>query len=261
MKIRPKIGVTGPRHGGAVAWFFTALAIYRVGGSPRRLMPGHKTAVDELDGLILGGGADLDPSLYRAEPAAEVIDAFKKERPSRHRRLLSFLALPLVYLLRRIFSIKEAVSPDGERDAFEIDLLKQTLNQKKPILGICRGAQLLNAVLGGSLHPEIRGFYIETPYVRSVLRRKRIHIVKGSRLASILPRPSYWVNSLHHQAVHDVAPQLRVAAREDTQLVQAIESPEAPFILGVQWHPEFLPHAPSQQAIFRALVKACRQSV
>ncbi|PAW76533.1 MAG: hypothetical protein B9S32_14910 [Verrucomicrobia bacterium Tous-C9LFEB] len=73
------------------------------------------------------------------------------------------------------------------------------MDQGKPVLGICRGAQLINVVFGGSLHPEIRGLYEETTYVRSVLRRKKVHIVPNTRLSQLLPRGKYWVNSLHRE--------------------------------------------------------------
>jgi putative glutamine amidotransferase len=157
--------------------------------------------------------------------------------------------------LRRNFSLSGPAVCDAARDAMELSLVRACLEKGKPVLGICRGAQMLNAALGGSLHQEIRELYTESPYIRSVFPRKRIQIVADSLLASILPRPVYWVNSLHHQAVHQVAPGLKVVAREDNELVQAIEFPGHPFVLGVQWHPEFLPQASTQQAIFRKLIQ------
>ncbi len=255
----PRIGVTGPRRGGVVAWLFTALAIYRAGGIPRRLQPGEDLDISTLDGLVLGGGADLDPKFSRVETSTEVIQAFATASRTPHHRLMAWIALPLIYLLRRIFSINEIISPDLERDEFEIAILQAILEQRKPVLGICRGAQLINAVFGGSLHPEIRGFYDETTYVHSVLRRKKIHIAPNTRLSRLLPRGAYWVNSLHHQAVQDVGPLLKISARESNGLAQAVESNDNRFILGVQWHPEFLPHAPSQLVLFRTLVKEAQR--
>jgi putative glutamine amidotransferase len=252
--IRPRIGITGPDRGGRAAWFFAALAVYRAGGFPRRVTCRHQLSMAELDGLVVGGGMDLDPSLYGGE-VQPVLEEIRHSPPTSRHPFIERWVLPVIYLLRRLFSVKTPVWADRPRDDMEVALVKEALAQNKPILGICRGAQLLNAALGGSLHQEIRGFYTETPYIRSVLAKKRITIVPNTRLASLLPRSFYWVSSLHHQAIHHVAPGLRVAAREDSLLIQAIEYPDKKFVFGVQWHPEFMPHAPSQQILFQHLIQ------
>lgn len=259
---RPLVGITGPDRGGTAAWWCTALAVYRAGGSPKRIRPEKRLPLDTLDALILGGGVDLDPSLYGGEQS-DIAESIQKTTSTSRHPLVARFSLILIYLLRRLFSLKHPSSNDPARDAMEVILTREALAQKKPVLGICRGAQMLNAVLGGSLHREIRGFYTETPYIRSVLPRKKVFIMPGTVLASLWPLPDYRVNALHHQAVHQLAGGLIVSAREENGLIQAIEDPSRPFVLGVQWHPEFLPHMRHQQLMFVRLVRcalARRQS-
>lgn len=255
---RPVIGVTGPDRGGLAAWFFSALAVYRAGGRPKRIRPEQPFSMDELDGLIVGGGVDLDPVLYGGEDS-NVLEEIGKNSIRERRPLLALLVFPLVYLLRRILSLKHPLTKDPARDALEISLVREAMAQKKPVFGICRGAQMLNAALGGSLHREIRGFYTETPYIKSILPRKKIVVAPESLLASLWPLGTYRVNALHHQAVDRVAGGLKVAAREENGLVQAVEHLSLPFFLGVQWHPEYLPHIRCQQVLFRRLVDAARE--
>jgi putative glutamine amidotransferase len=208
----------------------------------------------QMDGLVIGGGVDLDPALYGGEPG-KMAEEIGRSADRTKRPVLGRLLVPFVYLLRRMLSSRNAVLIDRARDKLEAALISEVLAQKKPVLGICRGAQMLNAVLGGSLHQEIEGFYVETPYLRSVLPRKRIRVTPASRLASLWPDGTYWVNSLNHQAVDRIAAPLRIAAREENGLVQAVEDPSASFVIGVQWHPEYLPHMRSHQRLFRELVK------
>lgn len=258
LKQRPVIGVTGPDHGGLAAWIFSALAIYRAGGRPKRIRPCNPASIAGLSGLIIGGGVDLDPALYGGENS-DVLEEIGKSSAKEKRRLLAMIVFPLVYVIRRLLSLKHSVAKDPARDSLEISLVRDAVAERKPVLGICRGAQMLNAALGGSLHREIRGFYVETPYAKTILPRKKIIVVPKTLLASVWPLGVYRVNSLHHQAVDRVAPDLRIAAREENGLVQAVEHLTLPFFLGVQWHPEYLPHVRSQQAIFHRLVDSARE--
>ena len=124
------------------------------------------------------------------------------------------------------------------------------------MLGICRGAQLLNVYFGGSLYQNLKEFYIETPQVRTILPKKRIRIASDSKLADILQTTLCRVNALHKQAIKKTGDDIRVSAREPNDVVQAIEHTKLPFVLGVQWHPEYLPHIRAQRSLFRSLVAA-----
>jgi len=250
---RPVIGVTGPDRGGLAAWWFTALAVRRAGGRPVRIRPRRPVAISRLDGLIIGGGADVSPRLYGQD---------RQPRPSRMtdrttsgwRRLLGLALFPLLFLVRRILTTKHG-GPAPARDALERELIGQALARDLPMLGICRGMQLINVALGGSLHQHIEGFYEEYPAIRSVLPRKRVEVRAGTRVAGLLGAGDTWVNALHSQAVDRLADGLAVAAAEQNGIVQALERSDGPWLVGVQWHPEYLPQRRRQQALFRDLVE------
>ncbi|MCC5875259.1 MAG: gamma-glutamyl-gamma-aminobutyrate hydrolase family protein [Candidatus Sumerlaeia bacterium] len=254
---RPLIGVTGPDRGGFPAWVFTWLAVRRAGGKPIRLRPMRYTKGNPLppiDGLIIGGGADVHPGLYGGQ-ILEFMDsatppAGKRTLP----RLLSWIMAPLVYLLRRFLSLSSG-SIDEARDEFEDRCLRHALESDCPILGICRGAQFINVHFGGTLHADLAGFYGEVGRVDSVYPRKRVNIRKGTRLQKILRRNRARVNSLHKQAVNDLGKGIRVSARDESGVIQAIEHTGLPMVVGVQWHPEYLPFLRSQLRLFRALVR------
>lgn len=253
MSGRPVIGVTGPDRGGLAAWWFTALAVRRAGGRALRIRPRKPIGIDRLDGLIIGGGADVSPRLYGQRPhqrAGQMTD----RSVSGWRRILGFVLLPLVFVLRRLLTTKHG-GPSPNRDRLEKTLIEQARQRRLPILGICRGMQLINVTLGGSLHQHIHGFYEEYPAIRSVLPRKCIDVQPSSHLAELLGPDRTWVNALHSQAIDCLAEGLIVSAREANGIIQAIEHPDAPWLLGVQWHPEYLPQRRRQQALFRELVR------
>lgn len=219
MARRPLIGVTGPLRRGNMAWYFTAWAIYSCGGVPQRLQPNIRAIPSNLDGVVIGGGDDINPVLYD-EPDDQ----------------------PDVY--------------DAERDAFESEVIEFALTGREtPLLGICRGAQLLNVLLGGSLFNDIRHMRERTSNRDTVLPLKPVKLEPGSRLSEIIATESCPVNSLHHQAIHRTGRGLNVVARDQDQIVQAIEHPDHEFLFGVQWHPEYLPYLPAQRRIFQRLVQ------
>lgn len=147
---------------------------------------------------------------------------------------------------------------DPARDELEQALLRDAERRGLPVLGICRGAQLMNVLAGGTLHRDLANFYREEPQPWTVLPRKRVEVEAGSRLAEVLGVSRPLVNSLHRQAVNDLGADLRVCARESNGVIQAIEHPERRFWLGVQWHPEFLPQETEQRRLFTKLVEAAR---
>lgn len=218
---RPAIGVTTSRQGGWRSYLLHRLALARVGARGVRLVAGDRLPVDRLDALVIGGGDDIGAELYGGQVLPDV----------------------------RI---------DPERDKLELKLLEWALPLGLPVLGICRGSQMINIALGGSLHTDIYQVYVQAPRMRTVLPRKTVRIVEGSRLDKILRCNPCQVNALHHQSVDRLGRGLRVVAQDEAGIIQATEGTEANFLLGVQWHPELLPFRGSQQRIFAALAQAAR---
>lgn len=216
---RPLIGVTTSDYKSRLAWFFDWLAVWRAGGRPVRLSPGRPDGADRLDGIVIGGGDDIEAHLYDGH-------------------------------------LQVDVRVDPARDRLELSLLERLVPQGKPTLGICRGAQMLNIFFGGSLHQDIHLVYDDAPRMRTVLPRKTVIIDEGSRLGDIMGIDRCRVNSLHRQSVAHLGEGLKIVAHEPSGVVQGVERPGYPFMIGVQWHPEFLVFSPPQQHLFRALVKA-----
>ena len=260
--MRPRIGVTGPDRGGLVAWACARFAIEREGGRAVRITPSRPRAIDGLDGLVLGGGADVDPTLYGrvsiVESMGDAVRATRKRVDRHHAPALSLLLVPLIYGARKLFESGTQEGPDPARDALENALLSGAYDRRLPVLGICRGAQLLNVWLGGTLHQDIHAFYAETPRLRSVLPKKRVQLTAGSRLARAMGAQECAINALHDQAIDTLGRGLCVVAREANGIVQAIELPSHPFMVGVQWHPEYIPQHRKQRALFAAFVRAAR---
>lgn len=221
MTPRPRIGVTVSARGSTLTWLCHRFALWRAGARAVRLTVGGRTRFDGLDGLVIGGGDDIGADLYGGE------------------------VLP-------------TVRTDPARDRLELDLLAKALQAGLPVLGICRGAQLLNVHLGGSLHGDIHETYDGVPRLRTVLPRKNVTVAEGSRLAALIGGGPRRVNSLHHQSVDRLGKGLRIVARDGHGIVQAVEDPEAPFLIGVQWHPEFLVFQRDQRGLYRGLVEAAR---
>jgi putative glutamine amidotransferase len=253
---RPRIAVTGPDAGGWASWICTRALIWWEGGRAVRVTPAHPCSLLGCDGLVISGGADVAPEYYQET----VLATIKHETQRRHHFSFRFLISILLWLLRKVSSVKQNGNQDLERDKLELRLLTIAMERQLPVLGICRGAQLLNVFLGGSLYQDIHGFYKEHPQLRTILARKRIQIVKGTCLNKIFGRTRAKVNSLHRQSVKTLGRDLRVAAMEPNGVVQAIECTRCPFVLGVQWHPEFLPFYRSQRRIFSHLIHAAGEA-
>jgi len=225
MTTRPVIGITTSRQKSTLAWLCDLWSVWHAGGQPRRIKPGGDIPdINDLDGLVIGGGDDIGAELYKGELSLDV----------------------------RI---------DPERDRLEHRLLDDALKARLPVLGICRGSQMINVHLGGTLHVDIYETFHAKRKMRTVLPRMRVDIEPDSLLHAIVDRDSCRVNSLHHQAVDKLGDDLRVAARDEHGVIQATESTTYPFLLGVQWHPEFLIFTPAQQAIFKALVNNVRETM
>lgn len=254
---RPLVAITGPDRGGWPAWFFTALAVRRAGGRPLRIRPSRPRHHCSFDALIVGGGADIDPALYDEPEGPSARDIQSAERRWTQ-RVIGYAFYPMLWLLRRMFQ-SHGGTLDTERDRLEKALINRALDEHLPVLGICRGMQLINVVRGGTLNRSLDAFYVETPKTRSLLPVKRISVEPGSRLERVFGDGELWVNALHNQSVKDLGRRIRIAACEPAGVVQAIEA-TGEWCIGVQWHPEYLPQKKVQQRLFRALVEAARQA-
>ena len=155
-------------------------------------------------------------------------------------------------------------APDPVRDELEISLVHLALKTEWPILGICRGIQVMNVAMGGSLYSDIADQYpneIRHNSPQGTPRDKiihEVHIKTGTRLFEIFGKSSISVNSFHHQAVKSPASCFIVSGETDHGLIEAIEVSERKFAIGVQWHPECLPESEDQQRLFQAFINACK---
>jgi putative glutamine amidotransferase len=206
-------------------------AITRAGGVPL-LIPSCldeaqlRSAFARLDGILFTGGADVNPTLFNGIPHP------------------------------RIYGI------DDDRDRSEITLIRLSVDEQKPFLGICRGIQVINVALGGTLYTDIQDqlngasrhdFYPDVP--RDTLAHE-ITIEPATHLAAVLNGTRFSVNSLHHQGLQLIAPGLHVSAHAADGLVEGVEVPAHPFGLGVQWHPEWLQEHAPQRALFQRFIQA-----
>ena len=217
---RPCIAVTLSRRSAWRVFPLISLAVGLAGGRAIAWTAGDEGQLEDVDGLIIGGGDDISPDLYGG----------------------------LVTSAR--------LHPD--RDRMEARLAAEAWRRNLPDLGICRRAQMLNVAFGGSLNADASGVYLTSRQFRTVRPRKRVQVQMGTRLAIVAGLAPMRVNALHTQAVDRLGRSFRVAARDSGGMVQAIERIHDPFALGVQWHPELLPYARRQRAIFGALVAAAR---
>ncbi len=248
MSQRPVIGVTGPDRGGFTAWCMTALALRRCGAHPLRITPSRKVDETQLRGLIIGGGTDVHPFHYGEEQLED-------NEGSGDSSLLDWLVGLMLSLFRALFARHSSQDYDPDRDQLEKHLIRHALYEQLPILGICRGAQLMNVTLGGTLHQDIGHFYSEeTSNVRSILPRKSVTLAEGSLLRQILGTTNCNVNALHDQSIKELGNDVTVSAREPSGVIQGIEKADHPYFIGVQWHPEYIPQSAAQLGLFQALV-------
>lgn len=218
-KRKPLIGVTTSRRSGWRIYPLIALNVWLAGGRSTRWVAGRDADIDAVDGIIIGGGDDISPDLYGG-------------------RIVTTARL------------------DPDRDALERGMVLAAFERNKPVLGICRGSQMLNIALGGSLHQDAYATYTSSDHIRTILPRKTVCLEPGTRLAGVAGIAPMKVNALHSQAVDRLGRGLKVAARDTGGMIQAIERVSEPFAIGVQWHPEHLFYAHRQMGIFRALVAA-----
>ena len=207
-------------------------AIKEFGGIPRTLYPGiSEDAYADLNGLLLTGGGDIHPDNFDAEwhPA--------------------------------LYNVSE------DRDTLEIPLCQEAIAADLPVLGICRGIQIMSVAMGGSLYQDIPSEFPKEAscqsQVNNVDSRHTIEIVKGSRLNRITGKRTDEVNSAHHQAVREKGEGFEVTARTTEGIIEAMENKSKRFVLGVQYHPErmletadFLEH---RRKLFKAFIEAASE--
>ena len=188
-----------------------------------------RSLMDRVDGLLLTGGDDVEPALYGEEKLPCCGDC------------------------------------TPERDALEYPLCRLALELRKPVLAICRGIQLLNCALGGTLYQDLEtqfGSVLRHPCfdAPAVNPAHDVSVLPDTLLASIVGAGNLGVNSRHHQGIKTIGPGVVISAQSPDGLAEAIEYPENPFVLGVQWHPEAMAaHHPVQQSLFNAFVRACEK--
>jgi putative glutamine amidotransferase len=242
--MKPIIGITAEREstrpdqpGFKFQGMLTAYleAIHEAGGLPI-LIPLTLSEEDlnelqpRLDGVLIPGGGDLDPALYRADlhPVTKNMDA--------------------------------------DRDRLELNLTRQAVVQGRPFFGICRGLQVFNVALGGTLYQDLPSEQ-PSPITHSYPWREfppdriahTVKIEEESLLARCVAEgPLVEVNSSHHQAVKDLAPGLEITARAPDGVVEALELPTHPFALAVQWHPEHL-RQPEMRRLFEHFIAAAKK--
>ena len=222
--MRPLIGIT---RCSAIDDYVES--VRQAGGDPVVLETSDDpaAALDRLDGLVLSGGADVDPARYGDDP-------------------------------------HPTTEVDAARDNFEIPLSQGALTRDLPLLAICRGVQVLNVAAGGSLVQDIPS-EVESSVNHAIDRPKQaiahaVQVTPGSRLAAALgTAPNLTtcaVNSRHHQSVADVAPAFVVSAVSPDGVVEAIERPSATFCVGVQWHPENFWRTGEFAPLFESFIQA-----
>lgn len=230
----PLIGIPCEKHDR----YYRVLATYthaveKAGGVPLAIPleleePTLRELLRRVDGLLLAGGGDVDPVHY-GEPVEDFCGVI-----------------------------------ESARDETELRLTRWALATGKPVLGICRGVQLMNVATGGSLYQDQHvQLSLDTPHRRAAsdepgnLIKHEVVLESDSRLAGMVGPAPLQVNSRHHQSIKQVAPGLRVVGRAPDGIVEAVEVPEAPFVIGVQFHPENLVDDDGRMlALFRAFVRA-----
>ena len=183
---------------------------------------------ERLDGIVLPGGADVAPQAYGEEPIPDL-------------------------------NVVEA-----PRDRTELMLARWAFADDLPVLGICRGQQVLNVALSGSLWQDLRHRGVTSVEhsdadgrARTALMH-RVRLDPDSRLAQLIDETEIQVNSLHHQAIKTIAPQLRVTGKSDDGVIEAIESPDRRFLIAVQWHPEEIDDLPWVRRLFQGFARAAQ---
>lgn len=223
---RKSVAVSGSDRGSRIAWNLSRLLLKSAGVEPFFVSAERmdERVMANMEGLLLLGGVDIDPSTYGGTPHEKI----GKTEP--------------------------------QRDRMEWRLLEAAKQRGLAVMGICRGMQMIDLFEGGTLHPHLHDLPLKVPHPHTPWPVRKIHVESGTRLHRIVGVATLNVNALHHQAVDRLGDGLRVAARDENGIIQAIESVEGAFKIGVQWHPEFMPYAWHSRKIFAAFAAAVKGS-
>ncbi|EPZ49760.1 peptidase C26 [Bacteriovorax sp. BAL6_X] len=228
--MRPLIGVTKSYgFSGLIQNLAIRLCLYFSKARSINLTSKYPQFDVDIHGLVISGGTDLYPGIYKSK------------------------------------DIKENYKYDHERDELELAWLTQAKRKKLPIFCICRGAQLLNIFMGGTLHTDVSKIYEQANYPNSlwgkIFYRKKINIKPDTRLSDIFKQNESEVNSLHSQSIDKVGYGLEVSAVENNGVIQAVENEGACFIMGLQFHPEFLFYRKDIRNLFHKFVMESKNNV
>jgi putative glutamine amidotransferase len=234
--MKPLIGITTNQSSNAYGQPTIMLmqsyvnAVMQAGGVPV-LIPsliaedGWDAIYSRLEGILFSGGGDISLDFFSGDPHPRIDDV------------------------------------DPARDSIELKFIQTAASDGKPFLGICRGCQVVNVALGGTLYTHIpdqlsNALDHDYPGNKRTVLVHEVKIEEGTHVAEIYGVPIIKVNSLHHQGLKDIAPSLRVAGHSPDGLAEAVELPDHPFGLAVQWHPEWLTDQESTRNLFRKFVTA-----
>lgn len=212
------IGISGPTRRGT-AQRLISLGLRMHGARTHYIRPGSNTNVPLLDGLVLSGGTHVHPNRYGQQP--QVTAHYDPKRDSTDQRLLE----------------------EAERIGI-------------PVLGICRGAQFINVFHGGSLCQNVTPLRVNTRHRPLLLPMQTVRLVRDSRLGQLMPSAVIGANRIHSQAIKRLGTNLRVVALDNDHFVQAIENTHDQWLMGVQWHPEYLLYHSGHRRIFHEFVQA-----
>ncbi|UCE66988.1 MAG: gamma-glutamyl-gamma-aminobutyrate hydrolase family protein [Candidatus Zixiibacteriota bacterium] len=241
---KPKIGITlsatvhskkwrwPSRHGFDYLKRDYHQAVINAGGIPILLANTSEISiindyVESIDGLLVSGGEDLHPKYFGRKPHKSIT-----------------LSAP-------------------ERDEFEIKIIKRALNKDIPVFGICRGFQVMNIALGGTIFQDLScapfGTIKHADPKEAGDVYHRIKIEKSTLLYEIIGARSIEVNSSHHQIIDKIGKKLKVTAYSSDGVIEGFEGPDFKFLLAVQWHPEMIPKRFHSKRLFKVLIETCRQ--
>ena len=219
-----KVIVTGSDSGSKTPYLMVKFMLGLYDVKTEFFSPNSWSKKKEFDGLFLLGGVDIDPSFYNEK---------------RHK------------------SIKLT---EPKRDKMEAYLLEKAIKGSKPVFGICRGMQMINVFLGGSLHQHIFDLDLKYKHPKTIIPQKKIYIKKHTKLHHILKISKTRVNALHHQAVKTLGKDLIISAYDKNRITQAIEH-KSKDIIAVQWHPEYMPYSFSSKRLFKTFCDNVKQKI